>query len=102
MEVRPPIETRSDRVAFGSAHGVEDALSVVIVQMLPASVADVVELSAHAEGMTKADLYPILVDRARAQYAEQNHLHNLIHRGYSALPPHGLTHNPYRFYRRWK
>lgn len=62
----------------------------------------IVELTAHAEAMTKADLYPALVDRARAQYAEQNHLYNLTHRGHSALPPHGLTHNPYRFYRNWK
>jgi predicted amidohydrolase len=62
----------------------------------------IVKMSAHAEGMTKADIYPALVDRARGQYAEQNHLYNLTHRGRSALPPHGLTHNPYSFYRGWK
>lgn len=59
-------------------------------------------LSAHAEGMTKADIYPALVDSARKQYAEQNHLYNLLHRGYSALPPEGKRDNPYRFYRNWK
>lgn len=60
------------------------------------------ELSRDAEGMTKVDLYPALVDEARRQYGEQNHLFNLTHRGHSALPPDGLTHNPYRFYRDWK
>ncbi len=60
------------------------------------------ELSRDAEGMTKADLYPHLVDEARQQYREQNHLYNLTHRGHSALPPDGLTNNPYRFYRNWK
>ena len=39
--------------------------------------------------MTKADIYPALVDSARKQYAEQNHPYNLTHRGYSALPPEG-------------
>lgn len=62
----------------------------------------ITELSRDAEGMTKADLYPGLVDQARQQYAEQNHLYNLTHRGRSARPPHGLTNNPYSFYRNWK
>jgi len=62
----------------------------------------IVELSAHAEGMTKADIYPGLVDSSRKQYAEQNHLFNLTHRGYSALPPDGRSVNPYSFYRNWK
>lgn len=62
----------------------------------------ITELSREAEGMTKADIYPRLVDEARQQYGEQNHLYNLTHRGHSALPPHGATHNPYSFYRNWK
>lgn len=62
----------------------------------------ITELSRDAEGMTKADLYPGLVDQARRQYGEQNHLYNLTHRGHSALPPRGLTNNPYSFYRNWK
>ncbi len=60
------------------------------------------DLSRDAEGMTKADLYPALVDEARVQYGEQNHLYNLTHRGHSAEPPEGRRSNPYRFYRNWK
>jgi predicted amidohydrolase len=62
----------------------------------------ITELSRDAEGMTKADLYPALVDAARQEYGEQNHLYNLTHRGHSALSPGGRTTNPYRFYRDWK
>ncbi len=62
----------------------------------------ITELSRDQAGMTKADLYPALVDKARQQYGEQNHLYNLTHRGYSALPPDGQTTNPYPFYRNWK
>lgn len=62
----------------------------------------ITELSRDAEGMTKVDLYPQLVDDARQRYGEQNHLYNLTHRGHSAIPPHGLSNNPYSFYRNWK
>lgn len=62
----------------------------------------VVELSAHAEGMTKADLYPALVNAARDEYSEQNHLYNLMHRGYPAVPPDGAANNPYHYLRNWK
>lgn len=60
-----------------------------------------VELSRHAEGMTKADIYPALADSARQQYGEQNHLYNLMHRGYSGEPPKGRSNNPYLYLKNW-
>jgi predicted amidohydrolase len=62
----------------------------------------ITQLSATNEGMTKADLYPQMVNAAREQYGEQNHLYNLMHRGYPAQPPNGVSTNPYSFYRNWK
>lgn len=62
----------------------------------------IAELGRDNEGMTKADLYPELANQAREQYSEQNHLYNLMHRGYSGRPPNGDTSNPYRYLRNWK
>lgn len=61
-----------------------------------------VEAPAGVSWLTKVELFPQMVQRARKQYRTGNHLHNLKHRGCVGLPPNGATGNPYSFYRNWK
>lgn len=51
--------------------------------------------------LTKVDLDINAVNRARAQYRTCNHLFNLKHRGYTALPPYGDMKNIYSVYKDW-
>ncbi|MCK4339625.1 MAG: hypothetical protein KAW87_06535 [Candidatus Cloacimonetes bacterium] len=53
------------------------------------------------EYVIKADLYPQMVNNARAQYTSQNYLKALKHRGIDALPPNGDIKNPYIVYKNW-
>lgn len=53
------------------------------------------------EGMTKVDVFPLLAEAARDSRASNNYLYQLKHRGYTGLPPHGMTHNPFSIYRDW-
>ncbi len=53
------------------------------------------------EGMTKVDLYPMLAEAARDDRASNNYLYQLKHRGYTGVPPHGLTDNPFTVYSDW-
>jgi amidase len=36
---------------------------------------------------------------ARKTWTAENHLFNTLHRGYTALPPHGLAECPFDFYK---
>jgi amidase len=38
---------------------------------------------------------------ARRNWTAENHLFNMLHRGYTALPPDGLAECPFDFYRLW-
>lgn len=49
-----------------------------------------------SEWMAKADIYPELAAKLRTERRTINHLHNLRHRGYTAVLPDGLTDNPYK------
>ncbi|WP_310620376.1 nitrilase-related carbon-nitrogen hydrolase [Flexibacterium corallicola] len=55
----------------------------------------------EAEGMTKADLYPALVEEARDKRLSNNYLYQLKHRGYTGVPPDGVKTNPFTIYRDW-
>ena len=55
----------------------------------------------ETEGMTKVDLYPMLAEAARDKRASNNYLYQLKHRGYTGVPPHGLTENPFTVYSQW-
>ncbi len=46
-------------------------------------------------------LSPAAVRDARQTWTAENHLFNITHRGYSAIPRHGLADCPYEFYRTW-
>ncbi len=52
-------------------------------------------------GMTKVDVYPRLVEQARDQRISNNYLYQLKHRGYTGVPPHGLSDNPFTIYSEW-
>lgn len=53
------------------------------------------------EGMTKWDIYPQLAQQAREERISNNYLYQLKHRGYTGVPPHGVTENPFTIYRDW-
>ncbi|MDP2618801.1 MAG: nitrilase-related carbon-nitrogen hydrolase [Hyphomicrobiales bacterium] len=53
------------------------------------------------EGFTKVDVYPRLVEAARDRRTSNNYLYQLKHRGYTGMPPHGLTDNPFTIYSQW-
>ena len=38
---------------------------------------------------------------ARKTWTAENHLYNIVHRGYTALPPGGVAECPYEFYKLW-
>ncbi len=46
-------------------------------------------------------LSPAAVRDARQTWTAENHLYNITHRGYSAIPGAGLAECPYDFYRTW-
>jgi len=46
-------------------------------------------------------LSPAAVRDARQTWTAENHLFNITHRGYSAIPKDGLSECPYDFYRTW-
>lgn len=52
-------------------------------------------------GMTKVDIYPLHAEAARDERASNNYLYQLKHRGYTGVPPHGLTDNPFTVYSQW-
>jgi len=52
-------------------------------------------------GMIKVDIFPQMVTNARKQRCSNNHLYNLKHRGYTGVPPYGVSNNPYSVYREW-
>ncbi len=53
------------------------------------------------EGLTKVDIYPQLVEAARDKRSSNNYLYQLKHRGYTGVPPHGVTENPFTVYSEW-
>ncbi|WP_196223245.1 nitrilase-related carbon-nitrogen hydrolase [Roseibium sp. RKSG952] len=53
------------------------------------------------EGMTKVDVYPQLVEQARDKRLSNNYLYQLKHRGYTGVPPKGVTSNPFTVYSEW-
>lgn len=53
------------------------------------------------EGMSKCDIYPQLAQQARQERISNNYLYQLKHRGYTGVPPHGVTDNPFTIYRDW-
>ncbi len=53
------------------------------------------------EGISKVDIYPALVEAARSDRTSNNYLYQLKHRGFTAVPPVGMTHNPFTVYRDW-
>jgi predicted amidohydrolase len=52
-------------------------------------------------GLTKVDLYPQLVEAARDERTSNSYLYQLKHRGYTGVPPHGVTDNPFTVYSEW-
>jgi len=52
-------------------------------------------------GMTKVDVHPQLAEAARDKRASNNYLYQLKHRGYTGVPPHGVTSNPFTVYSQW-
>lgn len=55
----------------------------------------------EGEGMSKCDIYPQLAQQARQERISNNYLYQLKHRGYTGVPPHGVTDNPFTIYRDW-
>ena len=53
------------------------------------------------EGLTKVDIYPQLAEAARDTRSSNNYLYQLKHRGYTGVPPHGVTENPFTVYSEW-
>ncbi len=53
------------------------------------------------EGMTKCDIYPQHAEQARQERISNNYLYQLKHRGYTGVPPHGVTENPFTIYKDW-
>ncbi len=62
---------------------------------------DIINQMDGTPGMIKVDIFPELVANARSQRCSNNHLYNLKHRGYTGVPPHGISSNPYSVYRDW-
>ncbi len=53
------------------------------------------------EGMTKVDVYPSVVEAIRRDRISNNYLYQLKHRGFTGVPPVGVTSNPFTVYRDW-
>ncbi|MFJ1260088.1 nitrilase-related carbon-nitrogen hydrolase [Cupriavidus sp. CuC1] len=55
----------------------------------------------EGEGMTKVDIFPRHVEEIRTQRISNNYLYQLKHRGYTGVPPVGVSSNPFSIYRDW-
>lgn len=53
------------------------------------------------EGMTKVDIFPKHVEQIRTERISNNYLYQLKHRGYTGVPPAGVSSNPFSIYRDW-
>ncbi len=53
------------------------------------------------EGLTKVDVYPKIVEAIREERISNNYLYQLKHRGYTGVPPTGMSHNPFTIYSEW-
>jgi amidase len=53
------------------------------------------------EGMTKVDIFPKQVEQIRSERISNNYLYQLKHRGYTGVPPTGVSTNPFSIYRDW-
>ena len=55
----------------------------------------------EGEGMAKVDIFPEQVESIRSERISNNYLYQLKHRGYTGVPPAGVTDNPFTIYRDW-
>ncbi len=62
---------------------------------------NIISAMGEGAGMTKVDVYPRLVEQARRERISNNYLYQLKHRGYTGVPPRGLTDNPFTIYSEW-
>lgn len=54
------------------------------------------------EGLTKCDIFPDQVESIRDERISNNYLYQLKHRGYTGMPPTGVSNNPFTIYRDWE
>jgi|MDTC01.1.fsa_nt_gb predicted amidohydrolase len=63
---------------------------------------NIISKMGDTEGMTKVDIYPKQVNAIRKERVSNNYLYGLKHRGFTGVPPKGVTNNPFSVYRNWE